>query len=90
MNGLLEEAEEVIQEFPEGDVRDAALVACAQAVEHYEIARYGSLVAWAKSAGQEQIASLTEETLAEEKKTDALLNQLANEDINQQAFKQAA
>ena len=85
MHGLLEEAEAVIEEFSEGDVRDAALVACAQAVEHYEIARYGSLVAWAKSAGQERIASLMEETLAEEKKTDAFLNQLANEDINQQA-----
>jgi len=46
INGLIEEGEEVIEEFPEGTVRDAGLVACAQAIEHYEMARYGSLVAW--------------------------------------------
>jgi len=90
INGLIEEGEEVIEEFPEGSVRDAGLVACAQAVEHYEMARYGALIAWAKSAGQNEVVSLLEETLAEEKKTDALLNQLANQSINPQAFKQAA
>jgi len=90
INGLIEEGEEVIEEFPEGIVRDAGLAACAQAIEHYEMARYGSLVAWAKAAGQQEIVPLLEETLAEEKKTDALLNELANKGINPQAFKQAA
>ncbi|HEY4043970.1 MAG TPA: ferritin-like domain-containing protein [Rhodopila sp.] len=90
VNGLIEETEEVIDQFPEGSVRDAGLAACAQAVEHYEMARYGALIAWAKAGGQKEIVSLLEETLAEEKKADALLNQLANKTINQQAFKQAA
>jgi ferritin-like metal-binding protein YciE len=90
INGLIEETEEVIEEFPVGSVRDAGLAACAQAVEHYEIARYGSLIGWAKAAGHNDVAKLLEETLAEEKKADTLLNQLANKALNQQAFKQAA
>lgn len=90
INGLIEEGEEVIEEFPEGSVRDAGLAACAQAVEHYEIARYGALIAWARTVGQKEIVSLLEETLAEEKKADTLLNQLASKEINQQAFKDAA
>jgi ferritin-like metal-binding protein YciE len=89
-NGLIEEAEEVIEEFPEGSVRDAGLVACAQSVEHYEISRYGALIAWAKAMGQKDVVSLMEETLAEEKKTDALLNEMANKEINQLAVKEAA
>jgi ferritin-like metal-binding protein YciE len=90
INGLIEEGEEVVEEYPEGSVRDAGLAACAQAVEHYEMARYGALIAWAKTMGQKEVVSLLEETLAEEKKADTLLNQLASKDINQQAFKQAA
>jgi len=90
INGLIEETEEVIEEFPEGSVRDAGLAACAQAVEHYEIARYGALIAWGKTVGQQEVVALLEETLAEEKKADTLLNQLASKEINQQAFKQAA
>ncbi len=90
INGLIEEGEEVIEEFPEGSVRDAGLAACAQAIEHYEIARYGALIAWAKTAGHKEIVSLLEETLAEEKQADTLLNQLSSKAINPQAFKQAA
>jgi ferritin-like metal-binding protein YciE len=90
INGLIEEGEEVVEEYPEGSVRDAGLAACAQAVEHYEMARYGALIAWAKVAGQQEVVQLMEETLAEEKKTDALLNDLANRELNQQAMKQAA
>ena len=90
LNGLVEETEEVIEEFPEGSVRDAGLVACAQAVEHYEIARYGALIAWAKAAGHNEIVTLLEETLQEEQKTDTLLNEMANSEINKQAFQQAA
>jgi ferritin-like metal-binding protein YciE len=90
INGLIEEGDEVIEEFPEGSVRDAGLAACAQAIEHYEIARYGALIAWAKTAGQKDIVALLEETLAEEKRTDALLNQLSSKTLNAQAFEQAA
>jgi len=90
INGLIEEGEEVVEDFPDGPVRDAGLAACAQAVEHYEMARYGALIAWAKVAGHKEIVSLMEETLAEEKKTDSLLNDLANRQINVQAMKAAA
>jgi ferritin-like metal-binding protein YciE len=90
INGLIEETEEIIEAFPEGSVRDAGLAACAQAVEHYEMARYGSLIAWAKASGRQEIVSLMEETLAEEKHADTLLNELANKQINPQAFRQAA
>jgi ferritin-like metal-binding protein YciE len=90
INGLIEETEEIIEEFAEGDVRDAGLIACAQAVEHYEMARYGALIAWAKAAGQQEVVQLMEETLAEEKKTDTLLNEMANKNVNQAAFKKVA
>src|ERR1700722_20716518 len=63
INGLIEEGEEVIEEFPEGHVRDAGIVACAQAVEHYEMARYGKIVAWAKAVGADDVARLMQETL---------------------------
>jgi ferritin-like metal-binding protein YciE len=90
INGLIEEGDEVIEAFPEGTVRDAGILANAQAVEHYEMARYGSIVAWAKTCGQDQVAQLMQATLDEEKKADTLLNGLARKNINQQAMKQAA
>jgi ferritin-like metal-binding protein YciE len=78
INGLLEESEELLEMSPSSSpVRDAGLIATAQAVEHYEIARYGALVAWAKALGNDQIVQLLQETLEEEKKTDTLLNQMA-------------
>ncbi|GAB0116618.1 YciE/YciF family protein [Acidisoma sp. 7E03] len=86
INGLIEEGEELLEAAKEpSPVRDAGLIACAQAIEHYEMARYGSLLAWAKLAGQSDVAQLIEETLAEEKKADSLLNQLANSKVNQAA-----
>jgi ferritin-like metal-binding protein YciE len=90
INGLIEEGEEVIEEFPEGHVRDAGIVACAQAVEHYEMARYGTIVAWAKAVGADDVARLMQETIEEEKKADTTLNQLARREINQQAVREAA
>ena len=90
INGLIEEGEEGIGEFPEGVVRDAGILANAQAVEHYEMARYGTIIAWAKACGEDQVAQLMHETLEEEKKADTLLNGLAKKAINQQAVKQAA
>ena len=90
INGIIEEGEEILEEFQKGAVLDAALLANAQAVEHYEIARYGSAIAWAKATGKEKVVKLLEETLEEEKETDQLLNQLANSEVNQEALKQAA
>jgi len=90
INGLIEEGEEVIEEFAEGTVRDAGILANAQAVEHYEMARYGTVIEWAKTVGHEEVAKLMQETLEEEKKADTLLNGLARKGINQQAMKQAA
>jgi ferritin-like metal-binding protein YciE len=90
INGLIEEGEEVIEEVPEGPVRDAGILANAQAVEHYEMARYGTIVAWAKAIGADEVARLMHETLEEEKKADTTLNQLAQSGLNQQAVRQAA
>jgi ferritin-like metal-binding protein YciE len=90
INGLIEEGDEVIEEFPEGMVRDAGILANAQAVEHYEMARYGTIVAWAKAVGADDVARLMHETLEEEKKADATLNQLAQRRINKEAVSQAA
>jgi ferritin-like metal-binding protein YciE len=86
INGIIEECEELLDEAKQpGAVRDAGLVACAQAVEHYEMARYGALIAWAKLAGQKEVVTLLEQTLAEEKKADTLLSRLASQEINQAA-----
>ena len=81
IQGLIEEGEEIMDEA-EGSVLDAGLIAVAQAVEHYEMARYGSLVAWAKQLGMRECATLLEQTLSEEKHADSLLNQLAEQGIN--------
>ena len=85
IQGLIEEGDDVINEFEAGPVRDAGLAACAQAIEHYEMARYGALIAWAKAAGQNDAVKLLEQTLAEEKKADSLLNELSNSDLNRKA-----
>ena len=90
INGIIEEGEEVIEEFEAGPVRDAGILANAQAVEHYEMARYGTIIAWARGCGQNEVVKLMEETLEEEKKADKLLNDIALKDINQQAMKHAA
>ncbi len=90
IQGLIEEGEEVVHDFEQGAVRDAGLAACAQAVEHYEIARYGALIAWAKSAGHAEVVQLLEQTLAEEKQTDSRLSQLATAELNKSAMKKAA
>lgn len=87
IQGLIEEGEDVVHDFEQGPVRDAGLAACAQAVEHYEIARYGALIAWAKAGGHQNVVRLLEETLAEEKQTDSQLNQLANSELNPKAVK---
>jgi ferritin-like metal-binding protein YciE len=90
IQGLIEEGEEVIEEFHAGAVRDSGLAACAQAVEHYEIARYGALIAWAKAGGHGDAAKLLQETLHEEVETDRKLTQLAHSELNRESVQQAA
>lgn len=77
MQGLTSEMEEDLEDFGDGPAADAVLAACAQALEHYEIARYGTLKTWALQLGHEDAARLLDETLQEEKKTDQLLTDLA-------------
>jgi ferritin-like metal-binding protein YciE len=85
IDGILEEADDVAGEVEHKHVLDAALVAAAQAVEHYEISRYGTLVAWAKQMGRNDCASLLQQNLEEEKAADAKLTQLAESTVNRQA-----
>ncbi len=85
MDGILEEAKELMEDFEDDVALDAALVAAAQKVEHYEIATYGSLCAWAEQLGLEEALPLLEETLQEEKKTDQDLTELAVSLLNLQA-----
>ncbi|RYY67101.1 MAG: ferritin-like domain-containing protein [Chitinophagaceae bacterium] len=83
MEGLVQEAQQGIEDTPKGSsVRDAALIICAQKVEHYEIAAYGSLAQLAKTMGQNEVADLLAQTLEEEKETDQLLTELAVSGIN--------
>ena len=81
MEGLIEEGSEVMEEDFEGDVMDAAIIAAAQRVEHYEIAAYGTVCAFAELLGESQHASLLRQTLDEEKQTDEKLTELS-QDIN--------
>lgn len=83
--GLLKEGEQLMKEVEQGPVLDAALIAAAQKVEHYEIATYGTLITWAQSLGYDEVADLLEETLDEEKSTDEKLSELAEDHVNEQA-----
>lgn len=85
IDGIAEEADDVVGEVGDKEVMDAALIAAAQAVEHYEIARYGSLIAWAKELGRNDCASILQRTLDEEKATDKKLTQMAEGAINLRA-----
>jgi ferritin-like metal-binding protein YciE len=80
--GILAEGQEVMEEFAGGPALDAGLIAAAQAVEHYEIARYGALRSWAELATLDDAADLLDQTLLEEKETDVLLTRLAEEQVN--------
>lgn len=85
MKGILEEGEEIIEDFGDSPALDAGLLAAAQTVEHYEISRYGTLKAWATHLGMKDAARLFDETLKEEIKTDQLLSKLAEAAVNAQA-----
>jgi ferritin-like metal-binding protein YciE len=85
IDGIIEEAEEVSGEVADKDVLDAAIIASGQAVEHYEITRYGSLIAWAKKLGRNDVAKLLEQTLSEEKAADKKLTSIAESQVNLKA-----
>jgi len=90
MEGLIDEAKEMIEEIRTPEVLDAALIVGAQKVEHYEIASYGSVRELAMALGEAEVARLLDETLAEEKKADKKLNGLAISDVNKSALAAAA
>lgn len=85
IDGILAEAEEVAGEVDDKQVLDAALIAAAQAVEHYEITRYGTLIEWAKQLGRDDCAAVLQQNLDEEKATDKKLTELAESKINLRA-----
>lgn len=85
IDGIIAEADEVSGEVADKQVLDAALIASAQAVEHYEMTRYGTLIAWAKQLGRNDCASVLQETLDEEKATDQKLTAMAEGAINRKA-----
>jgi ferritin-like metal-binding protein YciE len=85
IDGIIEEANEVAGEVADKAVLDAALINAAQAAEHYEIARYGSLIAWARQLGRNDAASLLQKTLEEEKIADRKLTSLAEGKVNMRA-----
>jgi ferritin-like metal-binding protein YciE len=82
IQAIIEEGQEIREEFEGGEALDAGLIAAAQAVEHYEITRYGTLLAWANQLGLSDAEELLKETLVEEENTDAVLSELAEEAIN--------
>ena len=82
IQGIIAEGDELAEEFKGGEALDAGLIAAAQAVEHYEITRYGTLLAWAKQLGLSEAEGLLRETLIEEENTDELLSDLAEDAIN--------
>ncbi len=85
MEGLTKEAEEIMESTAEGVVRDAGIISAAQKVEHYEIASYGTLCAFAKTLGEDEVANLFEQTLNEEKEADQTLTGIAESSINVEA-----
>jgi ferritin-like metal-binding protein YciE len=85
IDGIVAEAEEIMGDSKDSEVLDAAALAAAQAVEHYEIARYGTLIAWAHQLGRQDCASVLESTLNEEKATDKKLTAIAEARINRVA-----
>jgi ferritin-like metal-binding protein YciE len=87
--GIIEEGQEVMKEYKGSPALDAGLLAAAQAVEHYEISRYGTLIAWAQKLGLKTSAELLKETLVEEENTDKSLSSLAEGIVNQEASAEA-
>lgn len=85
IDGIVEEGEEILDEYKGTPALDAGILASAQAIEHYEITRYGTLKRWAEVLGMQDAVALLDQTLQEESKTDELLTQLADKSVNEQA-----
>ncbi len=85
MDGIIAEAEEIIGDTDDAEVRDAAMLAAAQAVEHYEITRYGTIIAYAQQLGRQDVIGPLQQTLEEEKATDKKLTSLAESRVNRKA-----
>ena len=90
IKGIIKEGDEIGEEYADSEALDAGLLAAAQAVEHYEISRYGTLRTWAKELGMDQAVDLFDATLGEEKTTDQLLTKLAETSVNVAAEAHAA
>jgi ferritin-like metal-binding protein YciE len=87
MEGLIEEAEDILSDDVDDEVRDAAIIAAAQKTEHYEICAYGTTATWAKMLGFEEVADLLAENLDEEETADELLTDLAKSSVNEEALR---
>jgi ferritin-like metal-binding protein YciE len=85
IEGIIAETKAHMEKIKDEDILDARMIAGAQAVEHYEITRYGTLIAWAKRLGHDEAAGLLEQNLGEEKHADELLTQIAEQSVNQRA-----
>ncbi len=85
IDGILKEGDELMKDIAPGETLDAGMIAAAQAVEHYEIARYGALAAWARELGMTEARNLLRDTLGEEKDADSKLNRLAEDKLNKKA-----
>ena len=85
IEGIIDEGKEIMEEYADTPALDAGLLAAAQAVEHYEISRYGTLKTWANQLGHKNAVKLIDQTLAEEKKTDEALSKLAVSAVNAEA-----
>ena len=85
IDGIIDEGSEIMKDYEGSPALDAGLLAAAQAVEHYEMTRYGTLRTWAEELGHDDAASLLQETLEEEEATDEALTELATSVVNQQA-----
>ncbi len=90
IEGILEEGQEIMKDYKGSPALDAGLLAAAQAVEHYEISRYGTLCTWAEELGLDEAKKLLGETLEEEETTDEALSELAESVVNQEAQAEAA
>lgn len=88
IDGIIEEGSEILEEYKGSTSIDAGLIAAAQAVEHYEIARYGTLIAWATSLGKNDVVELLNATLEEERATDEALTSLGESGVNDRAAEQ--
>ena len=90
INGILQEGSDILEEYKGAPALDAGLVSAAQAVEHYEIARYGTLVAWAEKLGRNEVVELLTASLDEEVATDEALTSLGESSVNDRAMEKAA